>query len=227
MNKERIENLVRQLLVELGEDPQRDGLRETPRRVAELYEEIFQGYGSNSELEVTFSEEGGLVAQRDMPFYSICEHHLLPFFGRVHIAYQPNGKVIGISKLARLVDKYAKRLQLQERMTNQVADELEGVGVKGAIVIVEAEHLCMRMRGPKSNGLTITTALRGSLTDSQKRREAVDLIGSGAPSKNLAMDYGTSEIPLLKTEWGTTISGYKQIESYLREYAEKNNTEKP
>ncbi len=185
MNRQRIENLVRQLLVEFGEDPQREGLRETPRRVAELFEEILQGYNSDSELDVTFTEKGGLILQRDIPFYSICEHHLLPFFGKVHIAYEPDGKVVGISKLARLVDKYAKRLQLQERMTNQVVDELAGVGVKGVMVVVEAEHLCMRMRGPKSDGLTITSAYRGSLTQTERQRQAIELIRNGGQSKNL------------------------------------------
>ncbi len=184
MNRERIESLVRELLVELGEDPLREGLRETPRRVAELYEEIFRGYTSDSELNVAFAEKSGMVVQRGISFYSICEHHLLPFFGKVHIAYEPDGKVIGISKLTRLVDKYTKRLQLQERMTNQIADELEGVGVKGAMAIVEAEHLCLRMRGPKSDGLTITSAFRGSLTHSDTRREAIDLIRSEEFSSN-------------------------------------------
>ncbi len=176
---------MRELLIELGEDPKREGLQETPRRVAELYEEIYRGYNTDSELEVSFAERGGLVIQKDMPFYSICEHHLLPFFGRVHIGYEPDGKVIGISKLARLVDKYAKRLQLQERMTNQIVDELASVGVKGVMVVVEAEHLCMRMRGPKSDGLTITSAYRGSLTQTERRREAIELIRSGGQSKNL------------------------------------------
>ncbi len=185
MNRQRIENLVRQLLVEFGEDPQREGLRETPRRVAEFFEEILQGYNSDSELDVAFTEKGGLIVQRDIPFHSICEHHLLPFFGKVHIAYEPDGKVVGISKLARLVDKYAKRLQLQERMTNQIVDELAGVGVKGVMVVVEAEHLCMRMRGPKSDGLTITSAYRGSLTQTERRKEAIELIRNGGQSKNL------------------------------------------
>ncbi len=190
MKRQRIENLVRQLLVEFGEDPQREGLRETPRRVAELFEEILKGYNSDSELDVTFTEKGGLIVQRDIPFYSICEHHMLPFFGKVHIAYEPDGKVVGISKLARLVDKYARRLQLQERMTNQIVDELVAVGPKGVMVIVEAEHLCIRMRGPKSDGLTITSGYRGSLTQSERRREALELIRSGLQSKNLE---GTSE----------------------------------
>jgi GTP cyclohydrolase IA len=183
-NRDRIENIVRDLLVELGEDPQREGLRDTPRRVADLYEEIFKGYSADSELDVSFAEKSGFVVQRDIPFYSICEHHLLPFFGRVHIAYEPNGRVIGISKLARLVDKYAKRLQLQERMTNQIVDELQGAGVMGAVVVVEAEHLCLRMRGPKSNGLTITSAFRGSLTEENKRAAAINLIGTNEISKD-------------------------------------------
>ncbi len=176
MNKEKIRELIAQLLVELGEDPHREGLRDTPRRVADLYEEVFRGYASDSELDVVFTEQSDFVMQKDIPFYSICEHHLLPFFGKVHIAYQPNGKVIGISKLSRLVEKYARRLQLQERMTDQIANELQGTGVGGAIVVVEGEHLCLRMRGVKSNGVTVTSEARGTFDDPLVKTRLFDLM---------------------------------------------------
>jgi len=187
LNKDRIKELITQLLVELGEDPRREDLIETPRRVADLYEEIFSGYSSNPELDVTFAERNDIVVQRGIPFHSMCEHHLLPFFGKAHIAYQPNGRVIGISKLARLVDKYARRLQLQERMTNQIADELqEAAKVVGALVVVEGEHLCMRMRGPRSNGITVTSATRGSFSDPFARASALELMLEGNGSSREA-----------------------------------------
>ncbi len=176
MNKEKIRELIAQLLVELGEDPYREGLRDTPERVADLYEEVLSGYHSNSELDVAFTEPSDFVMQRDIPFYSMCEHHLLPFFGKVHIAYQPNGKVIGISKLSRLVEKYARRLQLQERMTDQIAAELQATGVLGAMIVVEGEHLCLRMRGVKSNGFTVTSKARGSFNDPMVRTRIFDLM---------------------------------------------------
>jgi len=176
VNKEKIRELIAQLLVELGEDPYREGLRDTPERVADLYEEVLSGYHSNSELDVAFTEPSDFVMQRDIPFYSMCEHHLLPFFGKVHIAYQPNGKVIGISKLSRLVEKYARRLQLQERMTDQIAAELQATGVLGAMIVVEGEHLCLRMRGVKSNGFTVTSKARGSFNDPMVRTRIFDLM---------------------------------------------------
>jgi GTP cyclohydrolase I len=191
VNKERIQELIAQLLVELGEDPRREGLRDTPRRVADLYEEVLRGYDSDSELDVAFTEQSDFVMQRDIPFFSMCEHHLLPFFGKVHIAYQPNGKVIGISKLSRLVEKYARRLQLQERMTDQIADELEGTGVRGAIVVVESEHLCLRMRGVKSNGVTVTSEVRGSFDDPMVKTRIFDLM-LDVKSRTNAISHNTS-----------------------------------
>jgi len=177
VDKEKIKDLIRQLLLEIGEDPRREDLRETPRRVADLYEEIFSGYNADPGLDVTFAERNDIVVQKDIPFHSMCEHHLLPFFGKAHIAYQPNGRVVGISKLARLVDKYARRLQLQERMTNQIADELQKEAkVKGAIVVLEGEHLCLSMRGPRSNGLTLTSAIRGSFNDPLTKSNALELM---------------------------------------------------
>jgi len=136
MSKARIRRLIRQLLIELGENPDREGLRETPDRVADMYAEIFSGYSLDSELDVTFNEESDMIIVREIQFYSMCEHHILPFFGKAHIAYIPDGKVFGISKLVRLVEKYAKRLQIQERMTKQIADELADK-VKGVLVVIE------------------------------------------------------------------------------------------
>ncbi len=176
MNKERIKKLVRELLIELGENPEREGLRETPERIAELYEEILEGYKMDSELDVTFSEESDVVVVREIQFYSMCEHHMLPFFGKVHVAYLPSGKVFGISKLVRLVEKYAKRLQIQERMTKQVADELQRMGVRGALVLAEGDHMCMRMRGVKNNSKIMTIAYRGEFEKKELRDHIVSMI---------------------------------------------------
>ena len=178
MNKERIKKLVRELLIELGENPEREGLRETPERIAELYEEILEGYKMDSELDVAFSEESDVVVVREIQFYSMCEHHMLPFFGKVHVAYLPSGKVFGISKLVRLVEKYAKRLQIQERMTKQVADELQRMGVRGALVLAEGDHMCMRMRGVKNNSKIMTIAYRGEFEKKELREHIVSMIYS-------------------------------------------------
>ena len=178
MNKERIKKLVRELLIELGENPEREGLRETPERIAELYEEILEGYKMDSELDVAFSEESDVVVVREIQFYSMCEHHMLPFFGKVHVAYLPSGKVFGISKLVRLVEKYAKRLQIQERMTKQVADELQLMGVRGALVLAEGDHMCMRMRGVKNNSKIMTIAYRGEFEKKELREHIVSMIYS-------------------------------------------------
>ena len=175
MNKERIKKLVRELLIELGENPEREGLRETPERIAELYEEILDGYKMDSELDVTFSEESDVVVVREIQFYSMCEHHMLPFFGKVHVAYLPSGKVFGISKLVRLVEKYSKRLQIQERMTKQVADELQRMGVRGALVLAEGDHMCMRMRGVKNNSKIMTIAYRGEFEKKELREHIVSM----------------------------------------------------
>lgn len=161
MDNERVKKLVRELIIEIGEDPTREGLKGTPERIASMYEEIFAGYDSDSELSVQFSENSSAVIARDIQFYSMCEHHILPFFGKVHIAYAPSDKVFGISKLVRLVEKYSKRLQIQERLTKNIADELFAHGVKGVMVLAEAEHLCMKMRGVKNNAKLFTSAYRG------------------------------------------------------------------
>src|SRR4029078_1826144 len=163
IRKKKIEKLIRQVLIELGENPDREGLIGTPRRIAEMYEEIFSGYHMNSELDISFNEETDSIIARDIQFYSMCEHHMLPFFGKIHIAYVPAGRVFGISKLARLVEKYSRRLQIQERLTKEVADEIMKMGVKGVLIIVEGEHLCMKMRGVRNGSLIMTVAYRGIL----------------------------------------------------------------
>lgn len=181
LNKKKISKLLRQLLVELGENPDREGLRLTPERIADMYEEIFSGYRLDAELDVSFSEETDAIIAKDIQFYSMCEHHMLPFFGRIHIAYMPSGKVFGVSKLVRLVEKYSRRLQIQERLTRQIADELTRMGVKGALVIAEGEHLCMKMRGVRNDSSITTIAHRGILEQKEMRQNIISLIYSSKP----------------------------------------------
>ncbi|HEX9678328.1 GTP cyclohydrolase I [Nitrososphaera sp.] len=176
LNKRKIAKLVRQLLIELGENPDREGLIGTPDRMASMYEEIFGGYHMDAELDVTFSDETDVVIARDIQFYSMCEHHMLPFFGKIHIAYVPTGRVFGISKLVRLVEKYSRRLQIQERLTKEVADELMRMGVKGAMVIAEGEHLCMRMRGVRNNSSILTLGYRGVMEQKDLREHVLAII---------------------------------------------------
>ncbi|HEY8497080.1 MAG TPA: GTP cyclohydrolase I FolE [Limnochordales bacterium] len=179
VDKKKIETAVRMILEAIGEDPEREGLLETPRRVAEAYAEMCAGMREDVErhLEVYFQEEHDeLVLVRDIPFYSLCEHHLLPFFGKAHIAYIPtDGRVTGLSKLARVVEAYARRLQMQERMTKQIADALMAhLKPQGVAVVLEAEHLCMSMRGVKKPGSkTVTSAMRGVFRKDQKTRAEV------------------------------------------------------
>jgi GTP cyclohydrolase I len=141
-----------------------------------MYEEIFSGYHMNSELDISFNEETDSIIARDIQFYSMCEHHMLPFFGKIHIAYVPSGKVFGISKLARLVEKYSRRLQIQERLTKEIADEIMRMGVKGVMVVAEGEHLCMRMRGVKNSGMITTLANRGIVAQTDAREHLLALI---------------------------------------------------
>jgi GTP cyclohydrolase I len=179
---EAIQNAVRTILKAVGEDPDRAGLKETPRRVAKMYQEMFSGLKTDParHLHVTFPEEyDELVLVRDIPFHSMCEHHLLPFTGVAHVAYIPNGRVTGLSKLARVVEEVARRPQVQERMTQTIADLLEReLDTTGAAVVVEAEHSCMSIRGIRKPGsLTVTSALRGSLkSDPSSRAEVMALI---------------------------------------------------
>ncbi|HET7642294.1 MAG TPA: GTP cyclohydrolase I FolE [Nitrososphaeraceae archaeon] len=176
INKNKIEKIIRQLLVELGENPDREGLLETPKRIAEMYEEIFSGYRMSSELNVSFTEETNAIIARDIQFYSMCEHHMLPFFGRIHIAYIPNGKVFGLSKLVRLAEKYSRRMQVQERLTTEIANEISKMGVSGVIVIAEGEHLCMKMRGVRNNSSIMTIAYRGLFEEKGIRENVLNLI---------------------------------------------------
>ena len=183
MDKARIEAAVRELLIAIGEDPDREGLVETPNRVARMYEEIYAGLEEDPKKHLKiFNEDNNdeMVIVRDIPLYSICEHHLIPFIGKDHIAYIPgNGKVIGLSKLARIVNCFAKRPQLQERLTSQVADFLdENLEPQGVAVVVEAEHLCMTMRGARASGSqTRTSAMRGIMrSDARTRAEALSLL---------------------------------------------------
>jgi GTP cyclohydrolase IA len=175
VDKEAIKASVIQLLKAVGEDPNREGLADTPRRIAELYEEILQGHFQDPRdvLQVGFEENHQeMVIVRDIAFYSLCEHHLLPFHGTFHIGYIPRGRVVGISKLARLVDGFARRLQLQERLTSQIADTLmEELQPAGVAVMGSAEHLCMTMRGVKKPGTkVVTSANRGVFRDSEPTR---------------------------------------------------------
>lgn len=179
----KIQTAVRMILEAIGENPDREGLVETPARVARMYQEIFQGLYQNPHdvLATRFHvKQADLVLVKDIPFYSACEHHLLPFFGVAHIAYLPEaGEVTGLSKLARLVDIFAKRPQVQERMTEDIAQALnDELGAQGVVVMVEAEHLCMAMRGVKKPGSrTLTIAARGLYeTEEAKRREVIDLM---------------------------------------------------
>jgi len=186
MDKERVKKLVRELIIEIGEDPTREGLRDTPNRVGEMYREIFGGYDSDSELSVQFSEDSDVIVAKDIQFYSMCEHHILPFFGKIHIAYSPNGRVFGISKLVRLVEKFSKRLQIQERLTKAIADELFAQGVKGVIVTAEAEHLCMKMRGVRNNATMTTWAFRGIYEKKEERENVVAMIRD-SPSQPISI----------------------------------------
>lgn len=177
------EALVRKMLARLGEDPNREGLLRTPLRVAKAMDFLTSGYESSLDevvREAIFTEEcEEMVLVRDIEFYSLCEHHVLPFFGRAHVAYLPRGQVIGLSKVARVVDLFARRLQVQERLTNQVADALmEALQPHGVAVILEASHFCMMMRGvQKQNSMTVTSAMRGSFkTNAVSRSELMDLI---------------------------------------------------
>jgi GTP cyclohydrolase I len=178
-----LEKHVREILGELGEDPDRDGLERTPHRVARSLRFLTKGYSddpvtilNNALFDVTYDE---MVLVKDIDFFSLCEHHLLPFFGRAHVAYIPNGRVVGLSKIPRLVEMFARRLQVQERLTMQIAETIEKVlAPKGVAVVVESVHLCMMMRGvEQQNAFAITSSLKGSFqSDSKTRSEFMELI---------------------------------------------------
>jgi GTP cyclohydrolase I len=184
VDEARIERAVTELLVALGEDPTRDGLVKTPVRVARMYQELLAGLGENpgDHLEVTFAaDHDEMVMVRDIPFASLCEHHLIPFIGKAHVAYIPgeDGRITGLSKLARLVEGFARRLQVQERMTSEIADAIEhALAPRGVLVVLDAEHLCMSMRGVKKSGTsTVTSAVRGLFrSDAATRMEAMQFV---------------------------------------------------
>jgi len=182
IDKERIARAVREILEAVGEDPDREGLRDTPDRIARLYEELFSGLWRDprDDLKKFFSEKHDeIVLIKNISFDSMCEHHLLPFMGQAHVAYIPGGKVIGLSKLARVVDSVARRPQVQERMTDQIANLLtEELGAKGVAVVVEATHTCMTIRGVRKPGsVCITSAVRGIFrTNPSSRAEVMALI---------------------------------------------------
>jgi len=179
-----VEDAVRKILREIGEDPSREGLLKTPERVARALRELTRGYDQDPSKVINgalFTEEySEMIIMKDIDFFSLCEHHILPFFGKAHIAYLPRGKIVGISKIPRLVDIYARRLQVQERMTTQIANLLmDRLEPDGVAVVVEAEHLCMRMRGvEKQNSFVVTSAMLGVFRDRQATRdEFMTLIG--------------------------------------------------
>jgi GTP cyclohydrolase I len=171
------ETLVSEMLTQIGEDPLREGLKRTPQRVTESLKFLTRGYGMSVDDVINgalFNEKHeSMILVRDIEIYSLCEHHMLPFYGRAHVAYLPDGKIVGLSKIPRVVDVFARRLQVQERLTDQVADALMRVlEPQGVGVVIEAYHLCMMMRGvEKQNSKTITSALRGSFRDDAKTRE--------------------------------------------------------
>lgn len=175
MDKDKIKQGVQLIIEGIGEDASREGLVETPDRIARMYEEIFAGLNENASVHLskTFSTQNtDMIIEKDITFYSMCEHHFLPFYGKAHIAYIPNGRVAGLSKLARTVEVYARRPQLQERMTVQIADAImENLDAKGAMVIIEAEHMCMTMRGIKKPGSrTVTISSKGIFTEDAELR---------------------------------------------------------
>jgi GTP cyclohydrolase I len=183
MDKKKIMKAVRMILDGIGENPDRKDLKDTPRRVAEMYEEIFEGIGKDpvKELEVVLDQKHGeIVLLKGIPLYSVCEHHLIPFIGKAHVAYIPkDGRVTGLSKLARVVDLYSHRPQVQERLTTQIAETIMNqLKPQGCMVVIEAEHLCMSMRGIKKSGtLTVTSAVRGVFQKNEKTRaEALALM---------------------------------------------------
>ncbi len=176
VNREKIEEAIRLLLEGIGEDADREGLRETPGRVARMYEELLAGMEADAgaHLSKTFGADNNeMVIEKDITFYSTCEHHLMPFFGKVHIAYITDGQVVGLSKLARTVEVFAARLQIQERMTVQIADAImDSLKPKGVIVMAQAEHMCMTMRGVKKPGSqTVTIAARGEFERDEKLKD--------------------------------------------------------
>src|SRR6188508_2150168 len=197
-----MQELIRKLLADLGEDPAREGLRDTPKRVEKAYKFLTSGCDANIDqvlnnalFTVDYSE---MVIVKDIDFYSLCEHHLLPFFGKCHVAYIPSNKVIGLSKIPRLVEVFSRRMQVQERLTNQIADTiLEKIAPRGVAVVMEGTHLCMSMRGvEKQNSFSVTSAMHGIFRDKARTRmEFLELIRlrSGLPGSSSAADLACVE----------------------------------
>jgi len=182
-NIDKIENLIHELLIQIGEDPNREGIKKTPERVAKAWQFLAKGYEQNLDKiinDAIFTEDyDEMVTVKDIDFFSLCEHHLLPFFGKAHVAYIPNGKIIGLSKVPRIVDMFSRRLQVQERMTQQIAKTLKSVlSPKGVAVVLEGEHMCMQMRGvEKQNSYATTSSMKGIfLKDSRTREEFLNII---------------------------------------------------
>ncbi len=178
LDKQKIKESMRLFLEGIGEDPNREGLRETPDRVARMCEEIYGGLEQDAGVHLAKQftvDDNELVLEKDITFYSTCEHHLLPFYGKVHIAYVPDGKVVGLSKLARTVEVYARRAQIQEKLTGEIADALwEHLHPQGVMVLVEAEHMCMTMRGIKKPGSkTVSYVTRGTLKDNLEMQKMI------------------------------------------------------
>ncbi|TMH62127.1 MAG: GTP cyclohydrolase I FolE [Betaproteobacteria bacterium] len=177
MKRQKLETLVREMLVELGEDPTREGLERTPQRVAEALQFLTSGYRTDAKEMINdaiFTQQtNSMVIVKNIELYSLCEHHMMPFFGRCHIGYIPSGRVFGVSKLARMVDMYARRLQLQERLTEQISQEImESIDAIGVGVMIEAQHLCMMMRGvEKQNSIMVTSSVLGTFRESVATRE--------------------------------------------------------
>ena len=184
MENDKIENLTKQLIEEIGEDPSREGLLKTPSRVSKAWSFFSAGYNQDLDKIINnavFNEDAtDMVVVRDVEFFSLCEHHLIPFFGRAHVAYLPNGKVIGLSKIPRIIDMFSRRLQVQERLTRQIAETVKEIlDPIGVAVIMEGQHMCMQMRGvEKQNSLTTTSSMLGKFRESDRTRsEFLSIIG--------------------------------------------------
>jgi len=182
-NIDKIENLIHELLIQIGEDPNREGIKKTPERVAKAWQFLSKGYEQNLDKiinDAIFTEDyDEMVTVKDIDFFSLCEHHMLPFFGKAHVAYIPDGKIIGLSKVPRIVEMFSRRLQVQERMTQQIAETLNDVlSPKGVSVVLEGEHMCMQMRGvEKQNSYATTSSMIGLFrTDSRTREELLNII---------------------------------------------------
>lgn len=194
VDEAKVREAVRLLLEGIGEDPEREGLKETPDRIARMYTELMAGYDADvaTHLSRTFNAEGKeMVLEKDIVFYSMCEHHMMPFFGKAHIAYIPKGKVVGLSKLARTVEAFARRLQIQERMTDQIADAImKELDPEGVIVMIEAEHLCMTMRGVKKPGsITTTVVTKGAFKDNERLENLFFKLLNRASSDKTIVDF--------------------------------------